>query len=324
LKNAFTYVEPKVVAPNPDFNGDGTVGFPDFIRFASVFGSRSGDGKFDAKYDLDSSGDIGFPDFLTFAAAFGKPVSSKPVGLSKPVNGQKMGVNKNAHLSLSVLAHDQPNLVQVAVDVKGIVDMMGYSLHLAYDPSVLEPVEAIGPDGSVFQTSEISGVALQITPESGQLILSDVLGSESILQEDGQLVLLTFRVLEPTIEGRLDVIEAMIADDNARLNILGRVFTNGIRPIPKELALDQNYPNPFNPETIIRYQLPEPGDVTLMIYNVLGQQVRTLLQSPKEAGYYQISWDGKNTLGHSVASGVYFYRLLTGDHALTKRMLLIK
>jgi len=310
--------------PSPDFNGDGFVGFPDFLAFAQAFGSNSGDANYDVKFDLNSDGNIGFPDFLTFASAFGKPVGGKPVLLSKPAKGQKPGVNHGAGLSLSVPKRGNADQVWVVVGVNNITHLSGYSLRLDYDPTVLEPVEVVGLEGSAFQSPELSGVALQSTPEAGHLILADVLRPESALTEDGELVTLKFHVLNPTAIGRVDVVEAIMADGVGHMNVLGGAFVDGIRPIPTEFALDQNYPNPFNPETIIRYQLPESGDVALMIYNILGQEIRTLFHEPKDAGYYQAIWDGKDTAGHSVSSGVYFYRLITHNQVMTKRMLLLK
>ena len=98
---------------------------------------------------------------------------------------------------------------------------------------------------------------------------------------------------------------------------------------PKETALLANYPNPFNPETWIPYQLAEPADVTLTIYSVDGTVVRTLKLGYQPVGIYQDKgraayWDGKNGVGESVASGVYFYTLTAGDFTATRKMLIRK
>ncbi|MCY3551714.1 MAG: leucine-rich repeat domain-containing protein [Candidatus Poribacteria bacterium] len=99
--------------------------------------------------------------------------------------------------------------------------------------------------------------------------------------------------------------------------------------IPETTALLNNYPNPFNPETWIPYQLSEPAEVTLRIYAVNGSLIRTLALGQMPAGIYQIRpraayWDGKNDLGESVASGVYFYTLTAGNFTATKKMLIRK
>ena len=99
--------------------------------------------------------------------------------------------------------------------------------------------------------------------------------------------------------------------------------------IPEETALLPNYPNPFNPETWIPYQLSEPADVTLRIYAVNGVLVRTLALGQTPAGIYQSRsraayWDGRNNVGESVASGIYFYTLTTGDFTATRKLLIRK
>ena len=98
---------------------------------------------------------------------------------------------------------------------------------------------------------------------------------------------------------------------------------------PKETALLSNYPNPFNPETWIPYQLAEPVDVTLTIYAVDGSVVRTLALGHQPIGIYHSKsraayWDGKNALGESAASGVYFYTITAGDFTETRKMLIRK
>ncbi len=93
---------------------------------------------------------------------------------------------------------------------------------------------------------------------------------------------------------------------------------------PESYALHQNYPNPFNPTTHISFQLPKGGDVTLTIYNLLGQPVRKLLQGQRPAGVHVIEWDGRDDNGAQMASGIYHYRLQAGSFAETKKMLLMK
>lgn len=100
-------------------------------------------------------------------------------------------------------------------------------------------------------------------------------------------------------------------------------------PMPAETSLFSNYPNPFNPETWIPYALSENADVTLTIYTVNGQVVRQLKLGHQTAGFYQnrnraAYWDGKNELGETVASGLYFYTLSAGDFTATRKMLITK
>ena len=80
--------------------------------------------------------------------------------------------------------------------------------------------------------------------------------------------------------------------------------------IPKEFSLRQSYPNPFNPETTIRFDLPQQGVVTLVIYNILGQEVTHLIDHEvRQPGFYEVVWNGRNRNNYAVASGIYFYRI---------------
>jgi len=94
--------------------------------------------------------------------------------------------------------------------------------------------------------------------------------------------------------------------------------------IPDKFELYQNYPNPFNPSTSITFDLPKDEFVTLKIYNVIGQEVRTLVNEFRNAGRYTVVWDGKDNFGKVVPSGIYFYRMTAGSFNKTMKMVLAK
>ena len=94
--------------------------------------------------------------------------------------------------------------------------------------------------------------------------------------------------------------------------------------LPTEFALFNNYPNPFNPVTNITYDIPEVSDVTLEIYNVMGQRVRTLATGSHEPGRYQIMWNATNDYGQGLSSGMYIYRIQAGDFVSVKKLVLMK
>lgn len=100
----------------------------------------------------------------------------------------------------------------------------------------------------------------------------------------------------------------------------------GSNAVPATFALAQNYPNPFNAGTVIRFGLPkdEAGNVKLVVYNVLGQSVRTLADRDFEPGNHEVAWDGTDNNGSPAASGVYFYRIQTKHSSDTKKMTLLK
>lgn len=93
---------------------------------------------------------------------------------------------------------------------------------------------------------------------------------------------------------------------------------------PPSYALWQNYPNPFNPATTISYDLPQTLQVRLVIYDLKGRQVRTLIDQRQMAGRYAISWDGHNDQGKAVASGVFLYRLQAGEFTQVRKMTMLR
>lgn len=99
---------------------------------------------------------------------------------------------------------------------------------------------------------------------------------------------------------------------------------DGAADLPSKFALAQNYPNPFNPTTEIKFDLPVQAFVNLQVFNILGQRVRTLVNSEMEAGYKSIVWDSTDDSGKQIASGAYFYVLKAGGQTFTRKMTMMK
>jgi hypothetical protein len=97
------------------------------------------------------------------------------------------------------------------------------------------------------------------------------------------------------------------------------VKVDEVKQLPTEIRLNQNYPNPFNPTTTIIYEIPEKSIVTLKVYDILGNEITTLLNEEKQPGSYKVNWNA-----NSISSGIYFYTLSAGNYFSTKKMVLIK
>ena len=108
------------------------------------------------------------------------------------------------------------------------------------------------------------------------------------------------------------------------LDFVSRTTQQILDNIPYAYSLGQNYPNPFNPITKMNYTLPKRSKVILSIYNVLGQEVITLLNKEQDYGYHTVTWDGTDHYGKQMASVVYFTRMTTKNFSQTKKMLLLK
>ena len=130
------------------------------------------------------------------------------------------------------------------------------------------------------------------------------------LAGDGKLIRLYFRMKEVSpVSPQFRLLAAM-------LNETSLDMVTGIAEeieLPKTYDLSQNYPNPFNPETEIAFSLPDARFVKLVIYNILGQEVKVLVNDYRDGGSYQIKWDGTNNTGSRVASGIYIYRFRAED-----------
>jgi flagellar hook assembly protein FlgD len=94
--------------------------------------------------------------------------------------------------------------------------------------------------------------------------------------------------------------------------------------LPEVFAIHQNYPNPFNPVTTLRYELPENNLVNITIYDILGREVRTMVNTTQDAGYKSVIWNATNDYGKPVSAGVYLYQIQAGDFIQTKKMVLLK
>ncbi|MDH4071308.1 MAG: T9SS type A sorting domain-containing protein, partial [Ignavibacteria bacterium] len=131
-----------------------------------------------------------------------------------------------------------------------------------------------------------------------------------------------------TIEGALKVASNDPDDDSltvvlSGISVVPTSVTEG-SGLPSEFGVSPNYPNPFNPSTTIKYQLPEAGHVELIVYSLLGDEVTRLVSEEMEAGYHESVWNGKNSSGVPVTSGVYLYRFRAGDYLMVRKMLLLK
>ena len=102
-------------------------------------------------------------------------------------------------------------------------------------------------------------------------------------------------------------------------------YSEGYKSVPTSFNVSNAYPNPFNPVVNINYELPQESNVTAVIYNVLGQQVKTIhLNELKETGYHKLQWHGLNNLNQQVSTGIYFLKMFTGTKQITQKLVLIK
>ncbi|MFQ6094435.1 MAG: cohesin domain-containing protein, partial [bacterium] len=184
-------------------------------------------------------------------------------------------------------------------------------LSLKYDPQILTAIEA-------WPTELTADFVTAYRLTDGEIRVA--LAGANPVQSGGPITRIGFEVSEEVPEGASSPFELTVTLNEDYTLTRSEAFT-AQNPVPREYGLAQNYPNPFNPSTTIRYQIPIRGRgtkdegrpsafdprpstlVSLRIYNILGQEVRTLVDEPKEPGYYSVVWDGRDERGDEVASG---------------------
>ena len=298
------------------FGVDNRIGFDDFFIFADNFGLTAEDAGFDPAFDLAPSAAIDFDDFFVFADNFGR--STAGAGKRVPMLA---GLNADARMYLDartampIVGEDFVLDVRVA----DFAAIKGYGLQVQYEADKLEFVEVL--------TDQPLGGSELATPQ----VLADQAGVLTVaaygdLVSDGEVPLsLVFRAITEIENTVVEITDNQTYDSEFGFNRLALPAPVQLQTRPEVFALANNYPNPFNPATTIKYALPQAADVELTVYNVVGQPVRTLVAEHQSAGRYVVEWDATNDSGHSLSSGMYFYRLEAGGEFLkVKKMLLLK
>ncbi len=190
----------------------------------------------------------------------------------------------------------------------------GLPMYTLYNPTmrVDDLTDSDTPRNSALRTFSSQTYQIDLT----------TFGNDSGATGDGVLLLLRIRTLSnATTELFISHLQLTDIHGNALSASTG---TGKINRIPHIFSVEQNYPNPFNPSTTIAFALPKPVDVAIHIYNLTGRLVKTLLNESKQAGRYEVVWDGRNNNAEAVGSGTYFYVVLAGERQVMKKMVLLK
>jgi hypothetical protein len=302
------------------FGMDNKVGFDDFFIFADNFGMTAADEAFEPAFDLAPSvglPTINFEDFFVFADNFGRNIEA-----AGKVIPMMAGLNTDARLYLDASA-ELPQVgddVVIDVSLADFAELQGYGFSVNYDAELLEFVKAVSVNDLL---GEGDLAAPQIVSQTDGEVAIAAYG-EAVSEGDLGLSLV-FRTKTEIEDTFVEVTESEVRDGNFSVNQVALPAPIQIQTRPEQFALANNYPNPFNPATTIKYALPEAASVRLEVFNVVGQVVRTLVADHQNAGRYVVQWNASDDSGHSLSSGIYFYRLQAGGEFLeVKKMLLLK
>ncbi len=232
-----------------------------------------------------------------------------------------------------------------ALDITTIIGVMGTGSD-GFDAH-LDQLKAPNPPGPEYVSLYLPHPEWQIP--LGDMFAVDIRGEipaetykEWIMEvdatEDNVVLNWTLAEIPDQYELGIDVGNTGIFADMSQLDSV--VVTNGatiavrvgsnvldidyVSAIPEVFALHQNYPNPFNPISTIRYDLPEVTNITILVYDILGREIARLIDSPMESGYHRITWNGKDSAGREVPTGIYIARLVTPEYVKSIKMVLLK
>ncbi|MBE84335.1 MAG: hypothetical protein CME21_17380 [Gemmatimonadetes bacterium] len=237
------------------------------------------------------------------------------------------GDNPFAKLELNRVDKGQSDdgLMRLRMTVEEVQNLKGYGFMLQYDEAKYEFVEAKQVvEGMMGDADGQSGLFVSSNKTPGEVVVGSMRVDGSSADGAGELVEFVFRTEESPLQTDFQILDGILVDVAGNVDQMHDIAIGRLDPIPENYGLAQNMPNPFNPSTTISYEVPESGATKLVVYNLLGQQVRTLIDNTIEAGYHSIVWDGADEFGRQVASGIYIYRMSSGEFAATRRMMFLK
>jgi parallel beta-helix repeat protein len=314
-----------------DFDSSGAVDRKDLWRLGRCYWTCWGQRKFDPYCDIgpaDTAGCgimvppafcppnpdscINFEDLLIFAENFGiDPKWGKPLPVEKP---------SEVDISAPLASGEAGKEMELKLLLDNANGVKGMRLSLDFDQTQLKLV-SIQPgklvlDSRIFFWSAADEIELSVA----------ALGQGYTIGGSGEVASVRFEVLR---DGPVSLASRVLDIRDVNNHPINCTFNKGVvattAGTPKSFALMQNYPNPFNPETYISFALPVSSPVSLKIYNVAGQLVKTLVDGEQmTVGLHVVRWDGTNNGGEEVASGIYFYKMSAGDFHATKKMVVTK
>ncbi|MEE9464311.1 MAG: T9SS type A sorting domain-containing protein [Candidatus Neomarinimicrobiota bacterium] len=279
---------------------------------AAGIGATSASGTWNTYADIDESGTVDVNDLFMSA----KNTGTDGGGIFYKEIAPMPGSNADAIAYLAYEGESAEGAVY-SVQAGDLASLSAFSARLSFNNEEWKVLRY--SDGLARHANTIH---LDRLTESELLYASAVRGHSNISQEKMDLMNIVMRSLvdKPAAPA---LAEVTLIDGNGTLS--KAVITSENALVPDGFALSKNYPNPFNPNTNIDFSLPKAGEVRLAIYNLLGQEVSTLVARSMDAGAYKATWNARDNAGRRVTSGVYFYRLTVNNEVVgTHKMVLLK
>jgi len=277
--------------------------------------------------DLNNDNQVGASDLTATTSNFG---NSRGFGAPPVYKRAVVDANEGAAVEILPLFDVRQPLwagreIELAVQVRDLDDLAGYEFDLHFDPQAMRLIADGTNGGDIFAANPLGAVFETRTDAEGKIeVIGARYGKQWAAAGSGALARLRFEILrEDALQSVRTGEGVLLSSTYAREDLRWQgSLAQALLPIRPDL--EQNFPNPFNPTTSIPFALPSRAEVRLSVFNVLGQRVRTLLNSQIEAGYHRLAWDGRNDEGHQAGAGVYFYLLESGQFRQTRKMTLVK
>ena len=317
-----------------DVTEDNEIDEDDINALDAAWGTDTGKPRFKAA-DLNNDGRVGVEDLtvttsnINNSTGFGAPPVFKPAG-----------VPRNVDSGLEILAPDagewrRGEEIELIFMARELNDLAGYAFDLKYDPMDMDLVGGTaGMRAADLFRENPQGYFKRLQHRPGLLSVAAARrGKQWSANGAGELLRVRVRLFQDGFPKSLQVQSGKLLNSKYEQNEIRLLSDPRELGLPQDFALGQNYPNPFNPSTTIPFAVPVADDVlgtavlapvSVEIFNMLGQQVHTLVQGNLQPGYYSMVWDGRNSAGRAVATGIYFYKLQVGGKVQVRRMTLVK
>lgn len=316
-----------------DVSGDNEVDEDDINAIDAAWGANPAKARFHYA-DLNNDGRVGVEDLaaaisnISNSTGLGAPPVYKQAQAPVVAGDTGSGLRIDAPSGQAWLAG---NFVDVTFWVPDAENLAAYELVIPIDPSAAESVSA-NEDlaaGEAFEPNRLGAFSRVTRVEDRLEVTSARGGQEWSLTGAAVLARVRLRLFTDGFPQSLQQTRVRLLDASYNATDLLLAADAGNIALPDEFGLGSNYPNPFNPSTTIPFRIPaRPGvhaaSVHLDIFNALGQRIRSLVDGPRSPGYYRVHWDGRDTAGRDIGSGLYFYRLASGQFTDTGKMLLVE
>ena len=245
-------------------------------------------------------------------------------GWSQSGGLQKQTIAFKDYMKLQDISAKHGEEIEIPLEIKSKKEIISAYIDFYYDANILKFKH-------VYKKKAASDMEIVYNNEPGRIrigaySIKPIVGSASLFN-------LAFYVTGETNSISELLLDKFQLNNDIVMKAKSKLYIEKKTNKPLKYKLEQNYPNPFfkngnsnlvsTNQTLIKYQLPHPGKVTLTIYNFLGQKVRTLVDVEKAPGTYSVLWDGRNDQGEKLSVGIYFYRFIAGKYIEHKRMILL-